>query len=321
MERNTIVKIDLNNKKYGGRIYENEFVNNLSSDYIFKRVFLMKYKTRILNIPRIICLFIFYKYFFKGNLILTNHTTWMAGNRANNLVIVHHIDTSTSKGLSGIFQKFCDKALIKSLSRFSAVVTVSKYWEDVLRHLGFTNIKVIYNSFDVDLYLFSDKEIFEFKQKYSLQDKPIIYLGNCQKQKGVVEAYSALKELDCNFITSGIKDVDLPAKHLNLNFREYRLLLASSNVVVCMSQLIEGWNRTAHEAMLCRTHVIGSGTGGMRELLEIGGGTVCENITQLHSLVEEKLRAPRPYVRQELKKLDNTYFKKNWKDALDSYAK
>ena len=46
------------------------------------------------------------------------------------------------------------------------------------------------------------------------------------------------------------------------------------------------WNRTAHEAMLVGTPVIGSGRAGMRELLEAGGQLICERFEDLrHALV------------------------------------
>ena len=46
------------------------------------------------------------------------------------------------------------------------------------------------------------------------------------------------------------------------------MLLQAASVAVTMSKFNEGWCRTAHEAMLCKTPVVGSGMGGMGELLE-----------------------------------------------------
>lgn len=319
MKNKTIVKIDLNDKLYGGRIYENEIVNRLSSQFNFKRVFLLKYKCKILNLVRFIGLYAYYRYFFNGYLMLTNHTTWLAGYKSKNLVIVHHIDTSTSNGFSGFFQKLCDKALISNKNRFHYVITVSSYWKNVLLNLGFLNPIVIYNSFDPSLYSFTQDDINEFKNKFDLNGKPIIYLGNSQRQKGVVESYSSLKDLNCYFVTSGIKDVELPVKHLVLGFRDYRVLLRASDVVICMSKLKEGWNRTAHEAMLCGTPVIGSGTGGMRELLEIGGGKVCGDFSDLRLFVEDVFEKGTKPNSNNLLKYDMTYFVERWFDVLKTF--
>lgn len=314
--RQTIVKIDLNNKSYGGRIYEKEVIKLLNKDFTFKQLYLIKHKIKLLNIPWILYLYIKYHFFYNGPLILTNHTTWIAGIRAKNLVVVHHVDTSTSHGFSGLFQKICDRALFLYKNKFHTVVTVASYWKNILEKKGFTNVHIIYNSFDPNLYAFGQNDIIDFKNRYRLNDKPIIYLGNCQKQKGVVESYNALKKLNVHFVTSGIKDVAIPANHLNLSFRDYRLLLASSDIVITMSHLIEGWNRTAHEAMLCGTPVIGSATGGMLELFELGGGITCCNYSKLEETVKSVMLKKERIVKQELKALDLEYFKKNWNKII-----
>ncbi len=43
---------------------------------------------------------------------------------------------------------------------------------------------------------------------------------------------------------------------------------------------------TTHEAMLCKTPVVGSGLGGMKELLEEGGQIRCADAKELKSKVE-----------------------------------
>lgn len=321
MSNSTIVKIDLSDKTYGGRIYEKEFVRLLDGELDIRQVYLLQHRVKILNLPRIAYLYLKYRFFYRGPLVLTNHTTWLTGRNAKNMVIVHHVDTSTSSGLSGLFQKMCDKALLSHRHKYLMVVTVAEYWRKRLQDSGFDNVRLIYNSFDPELYRFSDDEIADFKKRYDLNDKPIIYLGNCQKQKGVVDAYAALASLDAHFVTSGIKDVEIPARHLNLNFRDYRLLLASSSLVVTMSRLTEGWNRTAHEAMLCGTPVIGSATGGMLELFKIGGGIVCKNYDNLKALAQKALEQPNKAVADDLKALNLDYFKNSWRQVLDELIK
>ena len=59
-----------------------------------------------------------------------------------------------------------------------------------------------------------------------------------------------------------------------------------------MSKFKEGWNRTTHEAMLCKTPVIGSGLGGMRELLEGGSQAICEDFNDLKEQVSYALDHP-----------------------------
>lgn len=56
-----------------------------------------------------------------------------------------------------------------------------------------------------------------------------------------------------------------------------------------MSKIEEGWSRVAHEALLCKTPVIGSGSGGMKELLEGTGQVICDSIANLPDMVREVL--------------------------------
>lgn len=310
------VKIDLNNKVYGGRIYENQIVALLDDSVAFKRVFLLKYNIKLLNIPRIIWLYVKYRFFFHGTLFLTNHTTWFAGNNTRNIIVVHHLDSKLSKGTRYLYQRFCDNFLIANRDRYDSVVTVAKCWQQKLIDIGFNNVCVIYNSFDPNLYSFSKEQIKTFRRKYGFDDRPLIYLGNCQIKKGVVESYNVLNEMDYQLVTSGVKDVELPIPNLNLSFAEYRLLLASSDIVLTMSKFLEGWNRTAHEAVLCGTPVIGSGVGGMRELLEMSDQIICSSFDELPEIVKSKLGSSRKSYRQTLIQYDNLYFKRCWEDIF-----
>ena len=56
-----------------------------------------------------------------------------------------------------------------------------------------------------------------------------------------------------------------------------------------MSRFLEGWNRTAHEATLLGTTVIGSGKGGMRELLEKSNQIICSEFGNLKDTVVDVL--------------------------------
>ena len=100
------------------------------------------------------------------------------------------------------------------------------------------------------------------------------------------------------------------------------MLLAVSDVVVTMSQLPEGWCRTAHEAMLMRTSVIGNGIAGMRELLEGGGQIICKYIEMLPSLIRQLLSDQKK--REEMgasgymfaKQFTKERFQKEWVELL-----
>jgi len=230
-----------------------------------------------------------------------------------NIALVHHIDSDHLSYPS--ICKLMDKVYYSNLKHVDLLVVVSQYWKKHFESYV-ENIKIIYNCFNMNDFQFTEEEIIEFKKKYNLLDKPIIYLGNCQKSKGVVEAYNELKTMDVHLVTSGQKRVDIPAINLDLNYRDYLRLLKASAVVVTMSLFKEGWCRTAHEAMLCKTPVVGSGAGGMAELLEGGKQIICENFGNLRNNVEYLLESPgvgeHGFIYASQKQFTEAYFNNEW---------
>lgn len=308
--RPKVVKIDINNKVYGGRIYENEIIRLLENNIEFERVFIMKHEIRFLNIFRLIAILLKYKFFFSGTLLLTNATTFFAGLRSRNIVVVHHIDAKFSFSPTIIFDWYCNHYLYAHKRRFDKVVVVAEVWRQALERSGFKNVIKIYNSFNPQDYIISNEKILAFKTKYGLLNKPIIYLGNCLKRKGILQCYDCLKDLDVFLVTSGNKDTEVNTIHLDLPYSEYRLLLASADVVLTMSLFLEGWSRVAHEASLCGTTVIGSGTGGMKELLEMAGQKISD-FTHLKDDVINALNV-KYTLTEEIKSLDLQYFQTEW---------
>ena len=207
--------------------------------------------------------------------------------------MVHHLDFSgfplISRPLLNLLKKFF---LYPNFKKADVVVTVSEYWKNHLVKRGYKNVYKIYNSFNLSDFNVSEQEAIDFKKKYNFQDKPIVYFGNCQRAKGVKESFKALRDLDVSLITSGERKVKIPAMNLNLKNRDYLKLLKASSVVIAMSKFEEGWCRIAHEAMLLKTPVIGSGRGGMEELLEGGKQIICKDFNQLREKVEYLLNHP-----------------------------
>ena len=112
--------------------------------------------------------------------------------------------------------------------------------------------------------------------KFSLPDKPVIYLGKNSKPK-TYEAYRLVRPLarDYLIITTGpVKEFDGPV-HLDLDFPGYSSLLHFCSVTLLLPGFSEGWSRIAHESLICGTPVIGNGKGGMRELLEKTHQVIC----------------------------------------------
>lgn len=234
--------------------------------------------------------------------------------------IVYHIDITTVPYWKRIPKFLFKKIFYRNLWEVDAIVTICKFFYNHFVRIGYPNVKLIYAGYDVDDFKFSDKEIEDFKRRYGIDKKPIVYMGNCQRIKGVVESYKALRGMDVHLVTSGKKDVDIPALNLNLPYRDYLKLLRASSAVVLMSKFIEGWHLTGHEAMLCKTPVVGA--PGLYEILQDGGQTVCSDFKKLRRDVEYVMEHPElgkkgyDYAR----KFTNEKFESEWLKFVDSVS-
>lgn len=207
-----------------------------------------------------------------------------ASSGAMNVAIAHHF--GEPMGASQTWDRALHKLWLRNAQKCERVVVVAKYWYTFLEELGLTNLALIYNAFDVNRFSVSRDQVKHFREKYGLTGKPVVYVGNPQRRKGTRAAWTALRSAKYHFVTSGYSDTTLPIPTFYLKYDDYILLLASSDVVLTMSESQEGWNRTAHEAMLCRTPVVGSGIGGMKELLEGGEQLICDHNSKLSEYVE-----------------------------------
>jgi glycosyltransferase involved in cell wall biosynthesis len=198
--------------------------------------------------------------------------------------IIHHVRDPLQQ--ARIWNRCLDRRLLPNARRCERVVVVSRYWQDYLSDLGIRNAEVIYNAFDTEKFAVSDDEVRAFRERHGLVGKPVVYIGNCQQKKGAPAVWRALRPHGYHLVTSGFSDVTLPVQTFLLPYDKYILLLAACDVVVTMSEFNEGWNRTAHEALLCGTPVIGSGTGGMGELLKGGCQLVCQQVADLPQMIQ-----------------------------------
>jgi glycosyltransferase involved in cell wall biosynthesis len=213
------------------------------------------------------------------------------------IVIFHHAEI-----MDGLIGRRLACRLVENLRKADCVVVVADYWNLYLRERGMENVHTIRNAFRPDEFAVPSEEIRQFKERYGLVGKPIIYLGAYGKAKGNDEAFETLKHLEVHLVASGHKtSAKITPKCMYLDRREYVCLLKASSMAVTMSRFAEGWCRAAHEAMLCGTPVIGSGRGGMRELLEGGGQIICDDFDALLQDERRRMelaRAGRNYAKQ-----------------------
>jgi glycosyltransferase involved in cell wall biosynthesis len=219
-----------------------------------------------------------------------NHVFFM-DQSPKQIVVAYHYDTAYCHPLVKAHHYMTLRSLIGNKDKISKLVVISKYWRDYFHELGFQNIETIYCGFDKNEFVADSKIVESLQTKINPGDKKIVYIGNSQKKKGADKAYEILKDRkDILLVTSGNKDVNLPCLNLELNRKEYLAFLSLSDVVVTFSQFKEGWNRVAHEAMMMGVPVIGSGYGGMGELLSGGGQKIIRDCSLLGKSLDEVLK-------------------------------
>lgn len=238
------------------------------------------------------------------------------------VAVIHHIDDVLAR--KSIWHRWYFSRLKRRLTAMDLVVAVSDYWAGYLLSLGCRNVRVIHNSFDPSLYRATSSEIDAFRSRWNLTSgRPLIYIGNASRQKGVHAVHAALKDEGFELVMSGARNdaSDLPVRYMRLERPDYLLLLHACDAVICMSKMEEGWNRIAHEAMLCGTPVAGNGSGGMLELLEGGRQEVVSDPGALPATVRKLLAHRAQYAadgRQFAQRFDLEYFRKAWLEAIDS---
>lgn len=292
-----ILRIISTTKKYGGDLYEDEMEAAFRGGGHYVRTFnpvpggrgrLLKVPGYIQNLTNISDKASDCEYIVRA----MNHAFFMSV-KPKQVVVAYHYDTAFCHPLVKTHHYLTLKSLVSNMDKVHKLVVISKFWRDYFFNLGFKNIENVYCGFDKKDFVIDRTASETVRAKINPKDKKIVYIGNSQKKKGADLAYKALKDRDdILLVTSGNKDIDLPCLNLSLNRQEYLALLSVSDVVVTFSQFKEGWNRVAHEAMMMGVPVIGSGLGGMGELLAGGGQKIVTDSKELNKVINDILRDP-----------------------------
>ena len=236
-----------------------------------------------------------------------------------NIAIIHHVDESIAE--KSFLGKLFLKRLIKNLKKVNEVIVVSQYWKSYLEKRGIKNIHIIYNSYSLSDFELENVEVSILKKRLNLNEhKPVIYLGKFGEGKGVNKILSHIDQSKYNLVTTG-KNVPERAglKSVYLSKKEFPMLLKIADVVLAMSTMPEGWNRIAHEALLVKTPVIGSGTGGMRELLERSGQKIVNDYSSLDQEIETCINNKIQLGNSGydfVKQFDMNYFESRWLELM-----
>jgi len=299
MKRQSILRIRTSHHAYGGNAYEDAMMRCLEGTPC--RV------EEIIPVPNMrswlkyLGVFSFFWKLYRAPKVRRYDMTFRAletafflPKDARNVVVAHHYDLAYSNLFSRIMQFLAFKSLVWQKERVETLIVVSEYWKAYFAQFGFARIEVVYNAFDVEQYRRTPEEVACFRQRYRLETKPVIYIGNPQKKKGTDVLYERLASDDVYLVTSGVRSLDIGTIHLDLCHDDYITLLCASDLVILNSRFNEGWNRVAHEALLCRTPVIGTRNGGMGELLE-GAKQRSLDLENLNASVTEVLASRKQY--------------------------
>ena len=218
--------------------------------------------------------------------------------RVSIIAILHHYDPSVFKGIRLIYVKFSHWLFIIQKSRVNVVVTPAKYWKQYCQDKGFKNIRIIPHGFDIKTMNQSIKnnDNNSVLDKFNLASKKYLHLGSYGPAKGQKIIIKSLSDFKIPMIATGSKKVQFledlkDITFISASYEEYNILLKNAMAVICMSEFKEGWCRVLHEAAIHGTPILGSGLGGMTEVLGIGGFNSSSPST-LNADLKDRLKKP-----------------------------
>jgi len=308
----------------GGSIYEHHIFNVLHDIVKIEKWELDTSKPHILLTPKIRTLIKTLVVNPKKDILITNakglNSVSSVKKFKKRIIIIHHIDNNNT---DKIYYSLINKLLLKRLDTFNYIVTVSDYWTNYLSPYVSqkSKIKLIRNSFNVNkintICTQNNKEY--FLKKYNLpKNKLLVYGGNATKAKGIEELLKLLNSKKYHIITSGIKDGNYPTQHLNLDYEDYLKLLNSVDITILLSKLQEGWNRIAHESVLCKTPVIGTNSAGLGELIKVSNQYILKDPNNIYELIDLAIHNDKNIENgyNYLSQFDEQYFFKKWSDLI-----
>lgn len=181
--------------------------------------------------------------------------------------------------------KWMEETGIKAADRVIAVSKESK--EDIMKcyDIPEDKVEVIYNGIDLNQYHKKDSK--EAREKYGINGKYILFVGRISRQKGIIHLIDAIKylpkDLKIVLCASSPDTLDIKSEMegkvklydnivwINEMVSKVDLIELYSNaeVFVCPS-IYEPFGIINLEAMACKTPVVASATGGIKEVVVDG---------------------------------------------------
>lgn len=185
-----------------------------------------------------------------------------------------------------------------------AIIAVSKETkEDVLKHFNVDEkkIKVIYNGINLQEYVVTKET--STLEKYGIdRSKPyVLFVGRITRQKGIIHLVNAIKYIDPEtqiVLCAGAPDTPEIAKEMEDSVDEVKksrrnviwidemldkksvIQLYSHADVFCCPSIYEPFGIINIEAMACKTAVVASAVGGIKEVVVDGETGILVNVVQ-----------------------------------------
>ena len=260
----------------------------------------------------------------KADLLIVGQFPLVFGQKKRSLksiAIIHQIDYASMRK-NGLHRLYI-KRLLSKAKKCDAVVTVSEHWKRFFQISGCKNIKLIYNSFELEKYSLLSEDETQFRNRNGIPlDKKIIYLGNNLHDKGVVEAIEIMMNTNYHLVVTDCKHIPKQFKiqNLHLSQTEYLSLLKISSLVFSFANLADKWNYIAHEALLSRTPLVGIYDNGKNELLDNAGQLIVSDMDELKLTVEKVVNEREKYStlgHNYISQFDEKYFENSWVDLVN----
>lgn len=200
------------------------------------------------------------------------------------LVVFHHYDKRENLSLFYHLNAWVLFRLLSAAPSHVRVVVVADFWINFLVARGVPSSVIIHvpNLFDTGRYK---------PHKSILKNDKQVYFGqySAKQHASVFELVARLSEqgYEC-FFTTPYENETGAEKNVNvmhLKFDEYLEKMASSSYTVCLAAFNEGWNRVAHESLLCNTSVIGNASGGLADLLNQSGQFLVADSNEAYDVI------------------------------------
>lgn len=191
------------------------------------------------------------------------------------------------------FNPFRNILIRHYLSYSDGILSVSEALKEAMRQNGIeNNINVSYSGVDIGDYNIGNEEILEFKQKYGLINKKIIFIGGrLTGEKGTKQAIEAfniilakypnailyLAAKKDNYTTeildyaqkSGINEEKIILSDWLTN-REMKIVLSASDIILNPSLCLDAFPKINLEAMAAKKPVVATCFGGTPEVVSDG---------------------------------------------------